>query len=183
MSGKENTQKAWIDEVDFKEISSLHQLGFSAPCRVKELVNGRMTEIPKKKGVYIILAPCKGKMPKISDALKTAFDENGEQPKEEKILQEQWHEDTQVIYIGKAGVLNGKGTSNLYRRLRAYLKWYQKKKNSHHGGRDIWQLDNPGDLLVTWRVIEDVDPEKCEKALLDKFSGEFKSYPFANHRR
>lgn len=115
---------------------------------------------------------------------KETFDLNETVPKNPDTLRDnQWVKGTRVIYIGKAGVLNGKGASNLYTRLRAYLKWYQNKKNSHHGGRDIWQLDNPGDLLVTWRVTEGVDPEHCEKALLDKFSAEFKKYPFANHRR
>lgn len=184
MSNEEHASKTWMDEVDFKDISSLGRQDFQASYTVKELVEeGKMAEIPKKNGLYLILFP-ENKKPGFNEGDKNTFKLNEEDPKDPGTLEkQQWVGGTRVIYIGKAGVLNGKGASNLRKRLREYMKWYQKKKNSHHGGRDIWQLDDPGDLRVTWRVTEDVDPEKCEKALLDRFRKEFKIYPFANHRR
>lgn len=195
MSGDANQKKTWIDEVDFRNISCDERCDFVGFKDVKSLVDGGMAEIPKKIGVYLILAPRRGKMPLLSDGLKTAFENNDETPKEEDKLRKRWIEDTQVLYIGKAGVLNGKGTSNLYTRLRAYLKWYKKEKNSHHGGRDIWQLPNPGGLLVVWRVTPNEDPRSCEKKLLERFNITFhedkktsgkdkkkKCLPFANHQ-
>lgn len=183
MGGEKNEKMAWVDEVDFKKISCHDHQGFGCCYSVKELVDGgERTKIPKKNGVYLILW-CGHGMPGFNDGKNTGFPQN-RVPRTTltEALPERWVKGTHVIYIGKAGVLNGKGKSNLYTRLREYLKWYQQKKNKHHGGRDIWRIDNPGNLLVTWRVTEDVDPEKCEKALLDKFTEEFKQLPFANYR-
>ena len=196
MSGKENTQETWAGQVDFQTLSLADKQDFEGFRSVKELVDaGRMTEIPKKMGVYLILAPRMGANPGFSEGLKAAFKNNEKELKGENKLRERWNKDTQVLYIGKAGVLNGKGTSNLYTRLRAYLKWYQKEKNNHQGGRDIWELANPGDLLVAWRVTGNEDPRSCEKALLKRFDKMFgeekkasgkgkkkKRLPFANHQ-
>ena len=184
MNREENTKKTWMSQVDFKDSSSLVKQGFSEFSTVRELVDeGQMVKIPPKNGVYLILFP-ENKQVGFNGGDKKTFALNKTQPKNPDTLRDkQWVKGTRVIYIGKAGVLNGKGASNLRKRLREYMKWYQKKSNKHHGGRDIWQINHPGDLLVTWRVTEGVDPESCEKALLDKFTAEFKTYPFANHRR
>lgn len=184
MGGKENARQPWIDAIDFKKISCRDRYGFETWFTVRELVDeGKMASIPQKNGVYLVLFP-ENSRPGFNGGDERTFELNDETPKDARILEkEQWVEGTRVLYIGKAGVLNGRGSSNLRKRLREYMKWYQKKYNKHHGGRDIWQLNDPGDLLVTWRVTEDVDPEKCEKDLLDKFREEFKKYPFANHRR
>lgn len=194
MSGEKNEKKTWIDEVDFKKISCHDHQGFGTFYSVKELAGDdrMLAKIPKKNGVYFIFFPEDG-TPGYNDGDTETFKRNNERPRRIVDLKKQWVQGTRVIYIGKAGVLNGKGASNLYTRLREYLKWYKGAKNSHHGGRDIWQLNDPGKLLVTWRVIEDEDPRSCEKALLKRFDEMFgegkkksrkneKKLPFANHQ-
>lgn len=193
MGGKENTQKTWIDEVDFKKISKDEPGEFNGFYSVEHLVAGNLAEVPRKIGVYLILWPGeedpetkKAKMmPSFNDGLETGFSQN-QVPRSIPTadLPGKWVKGTPVIYIGKAGVLNGKGKSNLYTRLREYLKWYQRKKNKHHGGRDIWRIDNPGKLLVAWRVTEDEDPRSCEETLIQKFKTQNPNHsrPFANRQ-
>lgn len=65
-------------------------------------------------------------------------------------------------YIGKAGVLNGKGNSSIRKRFQAHLKWCQQKKNKHPDVWDIWRINNPSDLLVTRRITEDEAPGYCK---------------------
>lgn len=183
--------KSWIKEVNFKEISREMPCGFSGFITVEGLIKAENREgaagmsdgvkIPEKIGVYLILAPKKS-MPHFNLGEKTGFRNNNEAPRPIETLQEQWVDGTPVIYIGKAGVLHGKGASNLNTRLKSYLKWYTGDKNRHHGGRDIWQIDEPGKLVVAWRVTDDEDPRSCEKDLLAQFVEEFKRLPFANHQ-
>lgn len=196
MSGEKNEKKTWVDEVDFKKISCHDHQGFGTFYRVEELAGDAemLARIPHKNGVYLILFPADGE-PGYNGGDTETFGLNEQEPKGTDKLEKAWVKGTRVIYIGKAGVLNGKGASNLYTRIREYLKWYKGARNSHHGGRDIWQLNDPGKLLVTWRVTEDEDPRSCEKALLKRFDEMFreeqkisgkgkkkKCLPFANHQ-
>ncbi|MDE7370495.1 MAG: hypothetical protein K2N07_01885 [Desulfovibrio sp.] len=180
-------EKTWIDEVDFKKLSCPDLQGFGCCYTVKELVDeGKMAKIPKKNGVYLILAPDAEKPEFTEDVKAVFFNENGVEPKSKTVLDGQWIDGTRVLYIGKAGVLHGKGASNLRTRLRAYMRWYKGAKNSHHGGRDIWQIKEPEKLLVTWRVTENEDPRQCEEKLLARFKATCgqpdKPFPFANHQ-
>lgn len=192
MSGKENTGKTWIDEVDFKKISKDEPGEFKGFYSVEHLVAGNLAEVPRKIGVYLVLWPGEKDpetqmprvMPGFNDGMETGFSQNQVHSLPTEDLPGMWVQGTPVVYIGKAGVLNGKGKSNLHTRLREYLKWYQRKKNKHHGGRDIWRINHPGKLLVAWRVTEDEDPRSCEAALIQKFKGQNpgNSRPFANRQ-
>lgn len=169
----------WSEKVDFEKISPEAHCGFDGFLPIKALVESKCAEIPEKPGVYLILTRST-QVPGFN-ADNPSFAANKLQPKPAEALQKQWNTSTHVVYIGKAG--GADNSSNLRKRLNQYFTWSSGKGSGHDGGRDIWQIGHPGELLVAWRVTEDEDPESCEKDLLDKFVEEFKKFPFANHRR
>ncbi len=72
-------------------------------------------------------------------------------------------ENSKIVYIGQAG--GKKSQTNLRKRLSQYMR----KSKNHSGGRDIWKLKNPEDLLVAWKsTLEDpYDGETDEPAVCE----------------
>ena len=80
---------------------------------------------------------------------------------------------SKIVYIGQAG---GRiSQTNLRKRLSQYMR----KSKNHSGGRDIWKLKNPEDLLVTWKSTEQ-DPYDVETELINNFKQVYGDRPFAN---
>ncbi len=80
-------------------------------------------------------------------------------------------EKTDVVYIGKA--------TELQKRLNQYFKFGNGKNVGHYGGRYIWQLEKPENLLVCWKITNE-DPDKVESELIEKFKEIYSKRPFAN---
>lgn len=95
------------------------------------------------------------------------------------MLRGAWVEDASVLYLGKAGSHTGSAT--LHSRVEQYLGT-GAGGTAHTGGRYIWQLDNPHQLLLAWQPTPREDPEAVEDALLEAFSADHGSLPFANIR-
>jgi hypothetical protein len=96
-------------------------------------------------------------------------------------LQSRWVENTNVIYIGKAGRAEGEAT--LRSRLQAFLSFGNEKRAAHWGGRFIWQLEDHEDLLVCWKLITSSTPREIEKKMIQDFKCNFNGHrPFANLR-
>lgn len=168
----------WIKKVDFEKISPDFPCGFEGFLPVRALVESKYAEIPEKQGVYLILTR-NTQMPGFTTD-NPSFANCKLTPRPLEKLEQQWNLSSPVVYIGKAG--GSDNESNLKARLEQYFDWFSGKGRRHKGGRDIWQIENPGDLLAAWRVTEDEDPESCEKALLYKFTDKYGKFPFANHR-
>ena len=98
----------------------------------------------------------KGKDPTVADAA----------------LRANWVAGAEVVYIGKA--------DELRRRLRQFGDFGAGKPIGHWGGRLIWQLAQPGTLLVAWKETPDRIPRDVEVALLDRFRAIYGKPPFAN---
>ena len=102
------------------------------------------------------------------------------------ILNDNWVDNSIVIYIGQAGgVRNGKWSdSNLRERLKKYFDFGLGKPVGHWGGRLIWQIENSDKLIVCWKELPDKvkDPCKEESKLIEKFKTTFGKRPFANLR-
>ncbi|MBA4055428.1 MAG: hypothetical protein C0490_12000, partial [Marivirga sp.] len=64
-------------------------------------------------------------------------------------------------YIGKAGGANSSATL-------------------HYGGRYVWQLEKPRELVVCWKPTPNEDPRTLEKQLISEFVTQFAKRPFAN---
>ena len=162
--------------MNFNNINDLKKEGFSGFKKMSELFMDSIT-IPRIKGVYLILnsnykeaeylqigtgGHFKGKNPNVS--IDT--------------LEENWVDDSLVVYIGKAGSDTGNATLNS--RLKQYFGFGQGRNIGHWGGRLIWQLKNANDLIVCWKPLPNDDPRTYESQLIRKFVSEFNKRPFAN---
>lgn len=165
--------------MDFNSKNSIKENGFYGFKTVQELWENHSV-IPKKKGVYLVINPTfeqtefinpgvggffKGKDPNVS------FDE----------LSKNHVENSQVVYIGKAGSLTGNAT--LKSRLWQFLRFGQTQDVGHWGGRLIWQLKNHPNLVFAWKDTPQTDPRSVEKELIQLFINQFGNLPFANLRR
>jgi len=93
-----------------------------------------------------------------------------------RTLESRWVENTPVLYIGKAG----SRTATLRSRLWQYVRFGQGERVGHWGGRYIWQLREPCDLLVCWKITALDSPRMIEKALMNEFKQAHGKLPFAN---
>jgi len=162
--------------MDFNSIDDIKNTGFIGFKRIGKLFADDSL-IPTTRGVYMVLYTSseppvflekgsggffKGKNPNVSIAE----------------LKSNWVNDTQVVYIGKAGKESGSAT--LKSRLRQYFQFGQGRDIGHYGGRLIWQIQNFSDLLVCWKELPDEDPREVEYALLSEFMKRYNKLPFAN---
>jgi hypothetical protein len=87
-------------------------------------------------------------------------------------LSDNWVNDVDVIYIGKA--------NNLHRRLKQYANFGSGRPVGHWGGRLIWQLPDPHSMLIAWRETPKEIPRVVEKQMIDQFRETYGKPPFAN---
>jgi hypothetical protein len=158
--------------------TDLKKLGFQGFITIGSLLKNSSI-LPKVKGVYMILYPT-AVAPKfrIFGTGGHFKDKNPNVSLQE--LQNNWVDDTTIIYIGKAGSLSGSAT--LQSRLKQYLSFGQGKAVGHWGGRLIWQLQLAEDLVVCWKTTPQQEPSVVESYLIDKFKDHYKKRPFANLR-
>lgn len=162
--------------MDFSDLNTISMDGYAGFVSVKDLW-ADSSQIPKERGVYLILNPDHDP-PKFLDPGVGGFFK-GKNPNvgPEELLSNHVP-GSLVVYIGKAGSPTGKAT--LQSRLRQYLKFGQGKNIGHWGGRYIWQLMNHEDLVMCWKPTPDLDPREIEKSLIADFEAAYGRKPFAN---
>ena len=162
--------------MDFNNIVEFKKAGFIGFKKMSELFVDS-SEIPKIKGVYLILNPNYNKAEYLQIGTGGYF--KGKNP---NVLMEElklnWVENSLVVYIGKAGSESSKATLNS--RFKQYFGFGQGKNIGHWGGRFIWQLKNCNDLIVCWKPLLNDDPRTTESTLIKCFVSEFSKRPFAN---
>lgn len=162
--------------LDFDNLGAIKESGFSGFVKLEHLfVNSSL--IPDIKGVYMILC-IKNKSPEFLE-IGTGGHFKGKNPNISLTeLKHNWVENTQVVYIGKAGGDDSKAT--LRSRLTQYFRFGQGKNVGHYGGRLIWQIKNSKELLVCWKPLPNDDPRSVEAELIRDFVTKYKKRPFAN---
>ena len=163
--------------IDFRNntIQSLKQFGFKGFISIEELIMNKVL-IPEVRGVYIIYQ--EKPQPKFVEKGTGGFFKGKDPNVSVETLNENWVEDSQVLYIGKAG--SDIGNATLRTRLNQYFQFGQGKNVGHWGGRFIWQLQQPTQLKVCWLETLNHEPREVEKALLLFYIFEFEKRPFAN---
>lgn len=141
--------------------SGLEALGFGG---FRPLVNATTDDIPKGRGVYVVLRPDPG-------APYTFLEENPLGAYALSDLEGRWVEGAPIVYIGKAG-----GVGGLNKRIRPYMR----KGKSHSGGRSIWQLEEADKLLICWIETPGLNPWHVEEDYLAEFKRVHGGQPFAN---
>jgi len=134
--------------IEFNDIEKLKKLGFSGFKSVSELITDPNI-LPKEMGVYLVLNSTNKKTEFLTKEVGGFF--KGKNPNISLVeLKNNWVEKSKIIYIGKAGGLNGKAT--LQSRLKQYLRFGQGFNVGHYGGRLIWQLKNHYELKFCWLI-------------------------------
>ncbi len=143
--------------------------GFS----VQELYECSCSQIPSHSGIYIVKRKSQDIPIFLEEGTGGFFkDKNPNVPF--KILEDNWVQNTEVLYIGKA--------KNLKERIRQYVKFGYGFKIGHQGGRYIWQLKDSQELMIYWNVLKDKNPREEEKKSLISFVKHYGKLPFANVR-
>jgi len=162
--------------VNFNDISEIKEKGFKGFKPVNELWKNKSI-IPQTKGVYLVINPTFNKTKFINPGVGGFF--KGKDPNVSiKQLKNNHVENSQIVYIGKAGSPTGKATLNS--RLGQYLSFGKNKNIGHWGGRLIWQIENHYDLILCWKPTPNDDPREVEKQLLTNYINQFGVRPFAN---
>lgn len=163
-----------IDNFVQANIDELKKMGFKAFYPIKDIIQN-YTLLPKEKGVYILLHT---ENPHFLEIGTGGFFKGKDPHVSIEILQENWITDSPIIYIGKAGSETGNAT--LQSRLKQYFNFGQGKAVGHWGGRYIWQLKNPYNILVGWMETPNIDPRIVEAHLIKEFVKKYGRRPFAN---
>lgn len=162
--------------MNFNDIDDLKKNGFTGFKSVGELWTDK-SNIPKIKGVYLVINPNFEKVEFINPGVGGWF--KGKDPNVSIDCLNSNHVDNSlVVYIGKAGSLEGKATLNS--RIGQYLRLGETKNVGHWGGRLIWQIKNHSDLIFCWKPTPKNDPRQIEKQLLSEYNEQFDARPFAN---
>ncbi len=99
----------------------------------------------------------------------------GEPTVTREALEANWVPGAAVLNVGKAN------HGRLRARLREYIGFGRGGRSRHAGGRLIWQVADPEDLLVAWRILpRDEDPRAVETAMISSFRQDHGKPPFAN---
>ena len=164
--------------MNIHSLESIKQSGFLGFKKIKDLKSDP-SWIPSTKGVYLVLRPDNSPVEFVKIGTGGFF--KGKDPNVSvDELKNNWIEETQIVYIGKAGGSSSDAT--LYSRLKQYLNFGQGINVGHWGGRYIWQIKNINDFLICWKTLPNDEPAEIESELLSQFHKQFNSLPFANLR-
>jgi hypothetical protein len=94
-------------------------------------------------------------------------------------LEALWVPGAVVVYIGRAnhGADERRG---LRKRLDEFRNFGDGRPVGHSGGKRIWQLQDSAQLLVAWKVTEDIEVKRIERHLIETFLQQYGRLPFAN---
>lgn len=161
-----------------KEGKALETQGFEGFKSMGELMSGAKSVIPAQMGVYVVLRE-KDTEPKFLLKGTGGFFKGKDPNVPASELLEHWVEDTNIMYIGKAGGVGSSSTLN--KRLGQYLRFGQGTNVGHWGGRHIWQLEDSRELIVCWKALSSEDPRQVEHEMIANFKKVHNGKrPFAN---
>ncbi|MEE9193246.1 MAG: hypothetical protein V3U21_01795 [Thermodesulfobacteriota bacterium] len=157
----------------------LRVMGFEGFVSVMSLIDSNCINIPKCKGVYLVLfenGPPRFNNTSVCGHFK------GRNPlvSLDKLISK-WVDSALIINIGKAGG-SGSGVT-LHSRLKQYMRFGEGKPVGHWGGRYIWQIENWTELILCWKQLPLDEPRKVEKELINEFVAQYGKLPFANRTR
>lgn len=168
--------------MNFNSIDEIKSSGFTGFKKISEL-SIDIKSIPHERGIYFVLNMDKVDPKFIVPGVGGFF--KGRDPNiSVSELEQNWVENSLVVYIGQAGgIINGKWSdSTLQKRIKQYLRFGQGENVGHYGGRLIWQLGNYRDLELCWKSLAGrvMDPKEEESRLISAFKTQFGKRPFAN---
>lgn len=134
--------------------------------------------VPTGPGVYIVVRPST-EPPRFLDVSPAGHFKGIDPTVPIAELAALWVPGARIVYIGKAN-LGARGKRGLRKRLNEFRKSGAGLPVGHTGGRRIWQLADHDELLVGWRVTDDIQARPTEHALIAAFRAHYDARPFAN---
>jgi len=160
----------------FNSIEEIREAGFTGFKKMSELFQDNSL-LPAIKGVYLVLY-IENQFPEYLSVGTGGFFKGKDPNVPSSFLEDNWVDNTIVVYIGKAGKEGSSAT--LRSRLKQYFGFGKGGNIGHYGGRLIWQLKNSNDLIVCWKALPKEDPRTVESTLIRDFYSKFSKRPFAN---
>jgi len=155
------------------DMDDLRLRGFTGFLQVARLGRPIPPELPTASGNYIVVRPSQ-EAPRFLDRSGGGWWKRRDPTVPIDRLRQEWVEGTPTLYIGKA--------TSLRERVGELLRFSDgDAKARHWGGRLLWQIAAPRELLLCWRQEEDF--AGVETDLLDEFIQRFGRLPFANLKR
>lgn len=167
-----------MTDLDFSNIEIIKKSGFSGFTSISDLKENECENVSDLQGVYLVIYPFDTRPEFLKNSNGGYF--KGKDPTVSKeILENNWVENSKVIYIGKAG---GENNANLQSRIWCYMRFGQGEPVGHWGGRFIWQIEDSDALQICWKPTPNESPSEIETNLILKFENQFGRLPFANLR-
>ena len=163
--------------MNFINMNNLSSEGFAGFIKITDLIKNNCSDVPLKKGIYLVVRNTM-QMPKfLAESIGGHFKQRNPTVAI-CTLENNWVDNSIVLYIGKAG--GGSSSATLKSRLRQYMRFGCGEPVGHWGGRYIWQLTDHRELLICWKIVDDSEPRDIEKDLIKQFVSIFNKRPFAN---
>jgi Uma2 family endonuclease len=156
----------------FDSEESLRKAGFQGFVSIRELRHD-LAAIPDAMGIYMVLHRLEVRPTFKNPGTGGHF--KGRNPNlKVELLESNWVEDTPVVYIGKS-------ENSLRARWKTRLRFGAGEPVAAWGGRAIWQLSEPEELVICWKRTPG-SPRESERKMIKDFQAKFGKRPFANLR-
>lgn len=157
--------------------AGLREQGFTGFIRIADL---DLQDIPQQPGIYAVVWDGPG-LPPIAERSVGGWFKGKDPSVPRSEAASRLLPGVELVYLGKASA-GTTASRGLRKRVSEFIQFGQGKPVGHWGGRYVWQIQNPGQLRIAWKAIEDADPRDEEKAHLESFKEEFGHLPYANLR-
>jgi hypothetical protein len=137
-----------------------------------------ISRIPQSPGIYVVLKPEDFERLFLTKSVGGRF-KRRDPSLLQSALEEEWIEDTDILYIGKAGA-GSTGNRGLRKRIQEFADFGRGKPVGHWGGRLIWQLADSQSLVIAWKELPASEVNSAEARYHEKFIGIYRRLPFAN---
>lgn len=144
----------------------------------RPLAAADVNRIPQRTGIFALLRPA-GYEPGFLPKSTAGVFKKKEPSVAESALSAEWVDDADVVYIGKAGA-GSKGNRGLRRQIQEFIDFGKGKPPGHWDGRLIWQLADPGSLLIAWKELPAEAVTGAEAGYHARFREDHGRLPFAN---
>lgn len=137
-------------------------------------------DIPELPGVYAVLAPGDRQL-SVGTKSQGGHFKGNDPTMDVSLLEDRLLPDTNLLYLGAAEA-GSAGNRGLRARVGELLSFGKGRAVGHWGGRALWQLESPEDLLLAWMPCPPHGATKAKSDLLSEFRKLHGQLPFANLR-
>jgi hypothetical protein len=161
----------------FSNVNNLRAEGFAGFIKITDLIKNNCSEVPLEKGIYLVVRNTTQRPEFMAESVGGHFKQRNPAV-DVNTLENNWVDNSIVLYIGKAGGESSSAT--LQSRLRQYMRFGCGEPIGHWGGRYIWQLKDHRELLICWKIVDGSEPRDIERDLIEEFVSIYNKRPFAN---